>query len=247
MWTSVFISGDPDAYKTARYVLWTSIRNAKRDYRDKVQSNYQELWSKEHVERTTLHYKKEVSVLPITSITEELNTIYACFDADNKERVTCPQVCRKVATLILQTAEILRSPTDQTGPRRPPSSWRHTSPSPIWRKGIHVWGYSLMITVQHSVPSSLINWSPGLMILDWRHSFADRFSAFWWGRPQVVIFGSHTSSSLILNTGAPQGCVLSPHWYYLFSHAPVSSSTSTQSLTLTLMKLHAERKWRLTS
>ncbi|KAF7640715.1 hypothetical protein LDENG_00020570, partial [Lucifuga dentata] len=28
------------------------------------------------------------------------------------------------------------------------------------------------------------------------------------GRPQVERIGSHTSSSLILNTGTPQGCVL---------------------------------------
>ena len=30
------------------------------------------------------------------------------------------------------------------------------------------------------------------------------------GHPQVVKVGNNTSTSLILNTGAPQGCVLSP-------------------------------------
>ena len=36
--------------------------------------------------------------------------------------------------------------------------------------------------------------------------------------PQVVRGGSNTSAMLILNTGAPQGCVLSPLLYSLFTH-----------------------------
>lgn len=38
------------------------------------------------------------------------------------------------------------------------------------------------------------------------------------GRPQSVRMGDHTSTTLILNTGAPQGCVLSPLLYSLFTH-----------------------------
>ena len=38
------------------------------------------------------------------------------------------------------------------------------------------------------------------------------------GRPQVVMVGNNTSATLILNTGAPQGCVLSPFLYSLFTH-----------------------------
>ena len=34
----------------------------------------------------------------------------------------------------------------------------------------------------------------------------------------MVRVGSNTSASLILNTGAPQGCVLSPLLYSLFTH-----------------------------
>ncbi|KAK3527913.1 hypothetical protein QTP86_011457 [Hemibagrus guttatus] len=37
-------------------------------------------------------------------------------------------------------------------------------------------------------------------------------------RPQSVRSGNHTSSTLILNTGAPQGCVLSPLLDSLFTH-----------------------------
>ncbi|KAI2653210.1 putative RNA-directed DNA polymerase from transposon BS [Labeo rohita] len=44
--------------------------------------------------------------------------------------------------------------------------------------------------------------------------------------PQNV--GNHTSSTLILNTGAPQGCVLSPSLFTLFTHdfKPIHSSNT---------------------
>lgn len=45
----------------------------------------------------------------------------------------------------------------------------------------------------------------------WIHNFLT-------GRPQVVHVGHHMSSSLTLNTGAPQGCVLSPLLYSLYTH-----------------------------
>jgi hypothetical protein len=38
------------------------------------------------------------------------------------------------------------------------------------------------------------------------------------GHPQVVRVGNNISTPLILNTGAPQGCVLSRLLYSLFTH-----------------------------
>ena len=38
------------------------------------------------------------------------------------------------------------------------------------------------------------------------------------GRPQVVRVGNNTSAMLIFNTGGPQGCVVSPLLYSLFTH-----------------------------
>ncbi|KAM9504268.1 uncharacterized protein ACWYII_001115 [Salvelinus alpinus] len=42
------------------------------------------------------------------------------------------------------------------------------------------------------------------------------------GRPQVVKVGNNISTLLTLNTGAPQGCVLSPLLYSLFTHNSVA-------------------------
>ncbi len=56
--------------------------------------------------------------------------------------------------------------------------------------------------VQLGLNTSLCNW-----LLD-----------FLTGRPQAVRVGSNTSSTITLNTGAPQGCVLSPLLFTLLTH-----------------------------
>ncbi len=51
----------------------------------------------------------------------------------------------------------------------------------------------------------------------------DWIQDFLTGRPQVVKVGQFTSNSITLNVGAPQGCVLSPLLYSLYTHDCVSS------------------------
>ena len=51
------------------------------------------------------------------------------------------------------------------------------------------------------------------------------------GRPQVVRVGNNTSATLILNTGAPQGCVLSPLLHSLFTHDCTARHNSNTIIT----------------
>ena len=65
------------------------------------------------------------------------------------------------------------------------------------------------------VPSKLIN---KLRTLGINTSLCNWILDFLTDRTQVVRVGNNTSAMLILNTGAPQGCVLSPLLYSLFTH-----------------------------
>ncbi len=66
--------------------------------------------------------------------------------------------------------------------------------------------------VQLGLNTSLCNW-----LLD-----------FLTGRPQAVRVGSNTSSTITLNTGAPQGCVLSPLLFTLLTHDCTPSHNSNR-------------------
>ncbi len=63
-------------------------------------------------------------------------------------------------------------------------------------------------------------------------SLCDWIQDFLTGRPQVVKVGQFTSNSITLNVGAPQGCVLSPLLYSLYTHDCVSSHSSTSIIKL---------------
>ncbi len=100
--------------------------------------------------------------------------------------------------------------------------------SPTWNKKTYV----RMLFVDYSsafntiVPATLV---AKLQTLGNR-SLCSWILDFLTGRSQVVRMGNNTSSPLILNTGAPQGCVLSPLLYSLYTPtvqlhtAPMSSS-----------------------
>ncbi len=68
-------------------------------------------------------------------------------------------------------------------------------------------------------------------------SLCDWIQDFLTGRPQVVKVGQFTSNSITLNVGAPQGCVLSPLLYSLYSHMTACPLTDPHLLSNMLMIL----------
>ena len=73
------------------------------------------------------------------------------------------------------------------------------------------------------VPSKLII---KLEALDLNPFLCNWVLDFMTGRPQVVKVGNNISTSLTHNTGAPQGWVLSPLLYSLFTHDCVAMHVS---------------------
>ncbi|KAI4895073.1 hypothetical protein NFI96_006521 [Prochilodus magdalenae] len=73
------------------------------------------------------------------------------------------------------------------------------------------------------IPAKLI---PKLTDLGLNSHLCNWVLDFLTGRPQVVRVGNSFPSTLTLSTGAPQGCVLSPLLYFLFTHDCVARHTS---------------------
>jgi hypothetical protein len=81
------------------------------------------------------------------------------------------------------------------------------------------------------VPTKLIN---KLRTLGLNTSFCNWILDYLTGRPQVERVGNNSSTMLTLNTGAPQGCVLSPLLFNMLTHDCVAKHDSNTIVTLSL-------------
>ncbi len=101
----------------------------------------------------------------------------------------------------------------------------HTALSHLENKNAYV----RMLFVDYSsafntiVPATLV---AKLQTLGLNRSLCSWILDFLTGRSQVVRMGNNTSSPLTLNTGAPQGCVLSPLLYSLYTHDCAATHSS---------------------
>lgn len=121
--TAAFNSGDPEAYKAARYDLRKTIRSAQRAYRERVESAQQShdprrVWQGL---RCITDYKGRSGPVELSSASfpDELNTFYARFDAANSTPVTRPPVDSEGAVLQIDTATVRRA-FKRVNPRKAP-------------------------------------------------------------------------------------------------------------------------------
>ncbi len=83
---------------------------------------------------------------------------------------------------------------------------------------------AIIITAVYITPQATL--VAKLQTLGLNRSLCSWILDFLTGRSQVVRMGNNTSSPLILNTGAPQGCVLSPLLYSLYTHDCTATHSS---------------------
>ncbi len=97
--------------------------------------------------------------------------------------------------------------------------------SPTWKTRTPMWGCCLWTTaiVFNTIQYQLF---AKLQTLGLNRSLCSWILDFLTGRSQVVRMGNNTSSPLTLNTGAPQGCVLSPLLYSLYTHDCAATHSS---------------------
>ncbi len=84
----------------------------------------------------------------------------------------------------------------------------------------HKDAYIRMLFIDHSFAfNAVINhkFTKKLFSLGLTFTLCDWLLDFLTGRPQSVRTGNLTSSAIVMNTGIPQGCVLSPMLYTLLT------------------------------
>ncbi len=118
-------------------------------------------------------------------------------------------------------------PTEAIGALRMQYAQYCTRYSHTWITTTHRYGCCLLTLAQHSTPSFPPSYTK-LGDLGVNTSLCNGIMDFLTNRPQHVRSGHTCSTTITLNTGVPQGCVLSPFFYSLYTHGcrPVHGSNS---------------------
>ena len=119
--STAFASGDTEGYKKARYDLRRSIREAKRRDRVKLEGYYttadpRRMW--QGLQHITDYQQRSRGVTTSQStLPDELNEFYACFDDLNTNRGILPTEAAKSSSLTVTSAEVCRA-LRRTNPRK---------------------------------------------------------------------------------------------------------------------------------
>ena len=102
-----------------------------------------------------------------------------------------------------------------------------TQSSLIWTRKTPMPESCTLISAQHSTPSSQ-KLMEKLLLLSLNTGTCLWIQDFLTERPQSVRVGNNTSNSIMLSTGSPQGCVLSPLLFTLLTHDCASRHVGNQ-------------------
>ncbi len=110
---SAFKSGNTDNRKQASYNLRRSIKAAKRQYKNKVEEQFNNNNARSMFQGinniTGFKGNKPATVNIAASLPDELNTFYASFEADNTAHTESAPAAAEVSPLSLSVADITRS------------------------------------------------------------------------------------------------------------------------------------------
>ncbi len=216
------LSGNMSEYKTSCYALRRAVRAAKLKYRERIESHFQlndsrRMWQGlKTICSSGNNSSAEVRADPL--LAEELNTFYGRFE------------CNGGATLPISASESSRQSSDDYAITFSEDDVRRELHSSLTHIDSKNGNYVRLLFIDYSsafntiVPTKL---AVKLSDLGLNTSLCDWIQDFLTARPQVVKVGQFTSNSITLNVGAPQGCVLSPLLYSLYTHDCVSSHSST--------------------
>ncbi|KAI4901012.1 hypothetical protein NFI96_010350 [Prochilodus magdalenae] len=164
-----------------------------------------------------------------SSLADELNAHYARFEANNTSPATKLPVDQESCAPSISVSEVVRS-FKAVNPRKTPG------PDGIHNRVLR--SCAIQLAEEEHLCENALDYSsafktiilakliPKLTDLGLNSHLCNWVLDFLTGRPQVVRVGNSFSSTLTLSTGAPQGCVLSPLLYSLFTHDYVARHTS---------------------
>ncbi len=218
--TSAFKSRNTDDKKQASYDLRRSIKAAKRQYKNKVEeqidtNNARSMWQGIN-NITGFKGNKPATVNIPSSLPDELNTFYARFEADNTAHTESDPAAaaEEVSPLSLSIADVTLS-FKRVNIRKAVGS------DGIPGRVLKACAFQLA-----RVFTDIFNLSLSLSVVPSCFKKSTIVPIPKTGRSQVVRMGNNTSSPLVLNTGAPQGCVLSPLLYSLYTHDCTATHSS---------------------
>jgi len=97
LYNAGLVSGDMSGYKSACYALRCTVRTAKQQYRERVESHFQlnasrRIWQGLRT-ISSVKSKPSVTVSADSSLANELNTFNACFEANCSGDINSPSTC----------------------------------------------------------------------------------------------------------------------------------------------------------